>query len=110
MLAILLIILGIVHCVMVFIYFDSLTGEAIFSLGTGIAVSFLGLLNFTAAKLLNPMLLTVAVIANAIQTLYGLISLTIMNDIQAFVGILIFLISLIISWVVRNRTNSSLEK
>ena len=43
-LAILLLILGIAHCTMVFVYFDSLTAEALFSLGTGIGVFFLGLL------------------------------------------------------------------
>ena len=106
-LAVLLIVLGIVHCVMVFVYFDSLTGEAIFSLGTGISVSFLGLMNFSAAKLLIPMLLTVAVVANAIQTSYGVISLLVISDLQAYVGVFIFLVTLITSWIVRTRINSN---
>lgn len=99
-LAIILIILGIVHCTMVFVYFDSLTSEAVFSLGTGIAVFFLGLLNFSASRLLIPKLLTIAIIANAIQTLFGLISLTVMNGVQAYLGIFIFLMSLIMSLIV----------
>jgi len=99
-LAILLMILGIVHCTMVFVYFDSLNGEAIFSLGTGIAVLFLGLLNYSAAKLLTPMLLKTAVIANVIQTLYGIVSLTVMNDSQVYVGTFVFLTTLIMSLII----------
>tara|TARA_R110001632_G_scaffold95102_4_gene201167 strand:- start:357 stop:719 length:363 start_codon:yes stop_codon:yes gene_type:complete len=102
-LAILLLILGIAHCTMVFVYFDSLTAEALFSLGTGIGVFFLGLLNYAAAKVLSPILLTTAVIANSIQTLYGIVSLTVMNDPQAYAGVLIFLTTLLMSFVVWKR-------
>ena len=107
-LAVLLIILGIIHCVMVFVYFDSLSREAVFSLGTGIAVSFLGLLNYVAAKLLLPILLTVALIANFIQGLYGALSLTVFGDPQALVGLIIFVLLLIVSWLVRSKALSSL--
>ena len=109
-LAILLIILGIIHCAMVFVYFDSLSTEAVFSLGTGIAVSLLGLLNYVAAKLLLPMLLTVALIANIIQGLYGILSLTVFGDPQALVGLIIFVLLLIVSWLVRSSTTGPLEE
>lgn len=106
-LAIVLIVLGVIHCLMVFVYYESLTHEALYSIGTGIAVIILGLLNYSAAKLLSPILLTVAIIANTIQTLYGFLSLRLINGLPTYLGILTFLLSLVLSWIVKKRTTDS---
>lgn len=101
--SIILIVLGIIHCVMVFVNFEILTSEALFSIGTGIAVLFLGLINYTAAKILNPFLLTIASRANFIQVVYGVLSITILKDIPSIFGCFIFLLVLILSWLVKKR-------
>ena len=102
-----LVVLGVTHCAMVFVFYDSLTSDAIFSIGTGLGVIFLGMLNISAAWLHIPQLITFAVIANLIQTLYAGLSLLAMNNPQGYAGVFIFLTALLTSCVVKTKMRNT---
>ena len=108
-LAIGLIVLGMIHCVMVTVNFSSLASEAIFSMGTGIGVMFLGLLNYAASKLLAPILFSMAIIANIVQVIYSISSLLVFNDMPSYIGFLIFSLVLIFSLLEKRKKINTLN-
>ena len=95
---------------MVFVYNETLNTEAIYSLGTGLAVLFLGFLNYAASKLLIIQLVTIAIIANALQVIYGISSLITFNSPESYFGVTIFLIILIVLLYFVSQINHLLDQ
>ncbi len=103
-LAYILMMMGIIHGLMVLVSYDEISVTAIFSLGTGLAVIFLGMLNLAAVKTHAPLLFALAVIANVFQSVYSGLSLMVLkNDPQAHIGFGIFLILLLISLIAKKK-------
>jgi hypothetical protein len=98
-----LLMLGIIHSALTPLFYKTLTPDALWFFGTGLALVFLSLLNIAASRLLVPWLLTMTLIANIIGTLHSIATLFVLKQPQAYLGLCFFVTVLFACWRVRSQ-------
>lgn len=89
-----LLMLGVIHAALTPLFYDFLSPNGMWFFGAGLALVFLSLLNIAASQLLNMWLLKLAFIANIIGTIYALLIVFVLQQPQAYIGLLFHLIVL----------------
>jgi hypothetical protein len=86
-----LLLIGVVHTALTPLFYDQLSVDALWFVGTGLALVFLSLLNIVGERVFEPWALNVCIGANVAGLIYGLLIVFVLPEVQAFVSLLIFL-------------------
>lgn len=82
--------LGVIHTALTPLFYDRFSPDALWFAGTGLALVFLGLLNIVAERVWETWALNVCIAANLIGCVYGILTVIVLPEIQAYVGLLVF--------------------
>lgn len=88
----LLILLGFIHSIFTFIFFNNLTPDALWFFGTGLMYIFMGLYNLAAIKVQFKSISYMAVILNFIGTIFTIAITYILKEPQAFVALILVIV------------------
>ena len=80
--------LGLIHTALTPLFYDHLSPAALWFAGTGLALVFLGLLNLAAERVGKAWLLTICIAANSIMTVFCFFIITVLPEVQAYLGLL----------------------
>jgi len=86
-----LLLIGLVHTALTPLFYPGFTLEALWFAGTGLALVFLALLNITAERLMLRWVLDLCLAADIIGTLFGILIVMLLPEIQAYLSLGIFL-------------------
>ena len=99
--------LGVIHTALTPLFYDRFSPDALWFAGTGLALVFLGLLNIVAERVWEVWALNVCIAANLIGCVYGILVVLALPEIQAYVGLVIFIAVVIASVLARLNTRSA---
>jgi hypothetical protein len=86
-----LLLIGVIHTALTPAFYDGLTLDALWFAGTGLALVFLSLLNIVAERAFEPWMLNLCIVANLAGLVHSVLIVTQLSEIQAVVGLLIFI-------------------
>lgn len=85
----LLVLLGFIHSIFTFIFFDTLSSDALWFFGTGLMYIFMGLYNLAAIKVQFKSISYMAVLLNFIGTIFTIAITYILREPQTFVALVL---------------------
>ena len=83
--------IGVIHMALTPVFYDQFSVDALWFVGTGLALVFLGLLNIVGERIFEPWVLNICIAANVVGLIYGLLIVIVLPEFQAFVSLMIFL-------------------
>lgn len=83
--------LGIVHTVMTPVFYPEFSPDTAWFAGTGLALIFLGFLNFYALLVQKSVILNFCIVANVLGSILGVLIIIVLPEPQAFVALIAFL-------------------
>ncbi|MBN1305791.1 MAG: hypothetical protein JXA13_15240 [Anaerolineales bacterium] len=86
-----LLLIGVIHTALTPVFYPGFTLEALWFAGTGLALVFLALLNITAERLMASWVLDLCLVANLAGTIFGILIVMLLPEIQAYLSLGIFL-------------------
>ncbi|NIM15919.1 MAG: hypothetical protein GTO45_28295 [Candidatus Aminicenantes bacterium] len=89
--AYLLILLGAIHTALTPMFYNEFSLGALWFAGAGLALIYLGLLNIVAERIYQNWILTICIVANLIGTAFCVLIMFILHEIQAIIGLILFL-------------------
>jgi len=85
-----LLFIGVIHTALTPLFYPSMSPDALWFAGTGLALVFLGLLNIAAARSRGKGILNMAVAANLVGSIWSLLVVIALAEIQAWISMVIF--------------------
>lgn len=93
--AFLILFLGLIHTAMTPVFYPAFSLDSLWFAGAGLALVFLGSLNYFASKIMTKLILNVCIIANIILTIYLSLISVLLPEIHAFIGVILMLCLLV---------------
>lgn len=103
-----LLLLGIIHTGLTPAFYNSLSPDAMWFAGTGLALIFLALLNIVTERVFEQWAFNICITANVIGCLYSVLVVIALPETQAYTSLGIFLAVTGLSILVRPKTQVSL--
>jgi len=85
-----LLFLGVIHTALTPAFYSSLSPDAMWFAGTGLAMIFLALLNIIAERVFERWVFNICIIANLVGCVYNVLVVIALPEFQAFIGLAIF--------------------
>jgi hypothetical protein len=98
-----LLLIGVIHTALTPLFYDRLSVEALWFAGTGFALVFLSLLNIAAEHIFEPWILNLSIAANLAGCIYSILIVIVLPEVQAYVGLAIFLAVTVTSIIARSK-------
>lgn len=83
-------LLGTIHTVLTPVFYPRLTPGAAWFAGTGLALVFLGLLNYASAKVFQKWLLNICAVADIVGVVFTCLIVITLPSLQSFIALAIF--------------------
>lgn len=83
--------LGVIHTALTPVFYNEFSEDALWFAGTGLALIFLSLLNIAAERVFERWILDICIAANLVGTIYSILTVIALPEIQAVISSLIFL-------------------
>jgi len=93
--------LGVIHTALTPLFYDRFSPDALWFSGTGLALVFLGLLNLIAERIWQAWAINVCIAANFVGCVYGVLVAIALPEIQAYIGLVVFIAVVITSILAR---------